>query len=645
MVDEHIIRKDGHVTELIELMDARLAEAGGDQIICLQMLRPDERAAIDLELARALSSHPEGVRYFQENYFVINTKGEGEVQALQTLFPFKESQELLYEDFLYCWNNGLAVWWILLKARQLGWSTWVQSAIFQRTISTPLTRSLVIADEKDRSAHIFGMSVLAKNKLPWWMRPEVQNERVGDLLHFDRKEAEERINNPGLNSTLYVDAANKPTGSSRGKTLHNLHASEIASYQNPQVLTSDIIPTVPKTNPNTFCVLEGTANESRTPYFRRMWRAAMEGRVRFRPIFAAWWKEPSYSIPFRTAVEREAFKRDDDEDQLAEKVRAEFNYEITDEQLNWRRIERAEFEAVEEDPDQFEQEYPSYPEAAFRPRGMCYFPRKKLKQIEVRDVRPPIFYGDIRVENKVPKFIQYKPPLTVEEAPLLIWEWPNTRDIYYQGSDPSEGISGKDYSALSMFRIPRTRGEQIRQVLEYRDYVPPKQFAPIACSLGHFYNTCELSPEVNTLTEFIGNIRHIFNYPKIYRWRRADKATNAMTMFVGWETNYKSRFDLMTRFRSLMIEDSIVIKSQRLINECSTFVDDGSGRWEATGDNHDDLLFAAMICVYCLIDVDPNVFALVEDPPVDSEGKDFQNTDAIPGDMMEDEGIPDYSML
>ncbi len=671
-------RRDKHVEQLIEHFNARMVAANNDVNVLRASLTPAEKQLISDELARVSGPDPESMRYFLENYFVINTKGgqfddEMAEQELRTMSPFMDPQEVLWEEVVYCWGHKLPMWWIMLKARQIGWSTIVQGMLFQRVIFNKNMSVLVIADELTRTQNIFDKSLLAYNNLPFFMRPEIQlNNRGKGILRFDRNDQDMRLVNPGLNSTFFTDAANKPSGSSRGFTLHGLHASEFGLFLRPKILTQDIVPALAKKNPLTIAVVEGTADEGHNKTYKAMWEMAMKGKGLFRPMFAAWWKEKTYCKPFSSLTEEHGFletqkTQHPEELELMSKVEDEFGYRIRPDQMNWYREQADQFEGTEADREMMEQEYPSYPKSAFRTGGICAFPRKKLTRIEVRDVRTPIWWGELlfRMEGdqEKPYFIKHGPAkrdhngdimpgqqeLPLYGAPLWIWEWPVSKDIYYEASDPSQGIPDAhertDFAAAQIFRVPRKAGERIRQCLEFKGYVDPKTLAKIVCQLGKFYNMCEMAPECNTLTEHIGNIIHIHKYPNIYRWRRQDKITGHWTNFFGWETQSKSREDLMARFKALLIEDSIEIRSQRLLDEAMNFVDDGSGRFEAVGGQHDDTLFAAMICVYCLMELDPRLFRLVDEVPMDKTNRNFHNTDYSISDKEQEAMDTDFACL
>ncbi len=85
----------------------------------------------------------------------------------------------------------------------------------------------------------------------------------------------------------------------------------------------------------------------------------------------------------------------------------------------------------------------------------------------------------------------------------------------------------------------------------------------------------------------------------------------------------------MSRFRTTINQDLIIIRSSRLLDECFDFVDDGTGRFESSDDSWDDSLFSAMIGLSCAMDFDPSLVAQQQIPKEKSE-KDYQNSDYAP---------------
>jgi len=662
---DQISRKSPHVAELVEAMDRRLEEANNDPAKVFAALSPADYAVIEEEIRRCQGNDHKSVRYYLENYHVINAAAKTEsfdAAPNLTTLQFNEPQEWLWEDFVFCRTNKLPLWWILLKCRQIGWSTIVQGILFHNTVFNRFITSLTLADEKPRSAWLFNMSKLAYDSLPYWMQPEMQYDVKDTHIKFDRKDAELRKTNPGLKSTLICDAANKLSGVGRGMTFHCVHASEISRYIKPNVLTLDIMPAT-LTNidhPLSMFVIEGTA-EGKNTFFADFWKSIKTGRYdMFRPVFAAWWKEKRYSRPFKNEEAKANFRLTEEEIELKGKVKDEYDFDLTHEQLNFRRQTQMIMEDAGKDTDLFEQEYPSYPEAAFRAPGKTFFPKKRLYALEKATVRKPIWFGDIgRTKKKIvtPGEIDtqagLKRMVDMDESPLWIWEFPKNGNLYYIGADPGQGIQGGNWSAASIWRVPLKPDEDYIQVAEYRGLTEPTQFARVIANLGELYLNCEVCPERNKLTTVISDLLHVIKYPKIYRRRRHEKAS-MVTNDYGWETNEKTRQFLMDRTKSLMNLNQLQVKSKRLIDEFFTFVDsiEKPGHFEAPEGESDDCLFGAMIALACMLDIDPKLISEMTEPTVAiakkqaSDGSDFYNTDYSPiYDTEETANVPDYEYL
>jgi len=628
----HIVkRKDKYIEEMIAHFDEKFLGFDGDVTACWDNLLPDENDTLNLELERIHGNDPDSVRYYLENYHVIATKGdEFGAPELITLYPFWESQEILWEDVVESWAANIPIKWILLKARQIGWSTIVQAMIFYRTIFNELTNSLVIADERIRSSHIFDMSRLAYDCLPWWLRPEIQYEVHGEFMRFDRRDKKKRLERPGLRSNFFVDAANKPTGSSRGFTLQNGHLTEISLWRDLKILTRDLFPAATKGNRLSIWVMEGTAEGIEDPY-HRLYQKAEQGALSWRPKFCPWWKQKEYSKPFKTIQDRSDFQPTDDEKDLIIKIREDNEgYTLSREQLNWRRETAADFEAVDQDSEMVEQEYPSFPEAAFRVQGTIPWEQKKLRRIQKKYIRKPIWFGDIELVKqkngqRTPQLIEY---LSMNDAPLWIWEFPKMNKVYYGGADPGQGVKGKDYSSASMWRVTQSH-LPIPQVAEWRGHKGGTPFARRIAALGFLYNTCQFSVEYNIQT-VLESLLHHLKYPNLYRWRWADKTKGHLTNYFGWVTQTRSRTALIDNFKTMMDEDLLEIRSQRLLNECWTFIDVGDDRYEARLGTFDDTLFAAMIATKCLGQVHPDLLEEKQSVVMRDPRKDFQNTDYSP---------------
>ena len=110
---------------------------------------------------------------------------------------------------------------IVLKARREGISTYAEARIFHCSHLNENTDSVVIAHEKDSGSHIFEMCRLYYECLPVELRPMTRYSSKKELV-FENPDKVERIQNPGMRSSIEVLTAGKKNVA-RGASYHNLH--------------------------------------------------------------------------------------------------------------------------------------------------------------------------------------------------------------------------------------------------------------------------------------------------------------------------------------------------------------------------------------------------------------------------------------
>jgi hypothetical protein len=222
---------------------------------------------------------------------------------------------------------------IVLKARQLGVSTYVAARLYQRTINNPGVRTIIIGHERRASSNLFQIVRRFHDHTPEDIRPSVSTSNAEELL-FDR-----------IDSGYIVSVATNE-GTGRSATAQLLHASEAAFWSDLPIQMASLMQTVPDL-PDTEVILESTANGYND--FHSQWRKAEAGDSEFMPVFLPWSLEPGYrrELP-------EGFALDADE-KLAEL------YGLDKEQIAWRRAKISQLGSA----DYFAQEYPLTPSEAF----------------------------------------------------------------------------------------------------------------------------------------------------------------------------------------------------------------------------------------------------------------------------------------
>jgi hypothetical protein len=247
---------------------------------------------------------------------------------------------------------------IVLKARKLGFSTWVQAKIMQRITQLPYRRALVVAQDHGTAGELFAIGERIYDHLPSTeelaLKPPRSSRRRGRYLHFGQPARSLQVQGlVGLDSSLSVDTA-REVAAGRGYTYTELHCSEVAFWPDVSKLTA-LLNAVPD-EPETMIVLESTANGSN--HFKSRWQRAVSGESEYAPIFAAWHEDQDNSLPFRNAEEREAFVETIGEGPWGEdEPRLRDQFGCRPEQLHWRR--RAIVDKTESKLELFKQEYPA----------------------------------------------------------------------------------------------------------------------------------------------------------------------------------------------------------------------------------------------------------------------------------------------
>jgi hypothetical protein len=595
-----IPRQNKYLNEILDHYDRIFDQAHHSLDEATQALSDDDNAWINSEIARCMRDP----RYYLENYHVVRTEQEG----LKTLYPFWESQDIFYNEVRSFQLRGEPVRMLVLKARQLGLTTISQGLLVHKTIFSEACNSLDVAQDIQQSSYMFEMSRIAIDSLPWWMRPEIRYETKGNQIVFDRKDDLMRQVKPGLKSNIFVEAANKPTGVARGKSINCLHGSELASWPDGEQLTKSIFPTM--NTPDTLAILESTAL-GRQGFWYKFWKQAINGKAsgesRWHPLFIEYFRVKKYSIPITAG---KVFHPTKDEEIFRTKIYVEKGVEISDATLNWKRIMMKEFVATEGDDSGFYGEYPATWQEAFQGTGICAFNKRMLQKM-LDACEKPKWIGEIiwdKEDNCVLERLKSFEARSGTETLInpekhgdyrwRIWEkYDDTRD-YYVSVDVAMGNVGGDYSCVEVIKIGRGM-EPDEQVAEWRGWVHPTKLAYVTFAICHRYGCPEVAVEVNSMGITTNSeLMRVLEYDNLYRWKHMDKMKNQLTDLTGWYTTSKSRDNALSKLIEAVSEATIIVNSEWLIDEMLDFAQDESARFEGQNTN-DDRVMCFMIGHYC----------------------------------------------
>jgi hypothetical protein len=268
-------------------------------------------------------------------YKIMVKKPDGEDNSVVPFIPNKAQRRLMAR--LHHRN-------IIIKARQLGFTTLVAILWLDHALFNADQRCVIVAQDKDTAGEIFRDKVkLAYERLPdFLLNAFPLKSNSASEIHFAHN-----------NSAIRVST------SARGGTPHRLHISEYgkicAKYPDKakEVVTGSL-PAVPLDG---ICIIESTAEGAEGDFYDKTKRAIAQAQARtpltqkdFRLHFYAWWQEPGYRLDtpvILTDKDREYFGM----------VEGQTGTTLDQQQRNWYVATRdGEFGG---DPEKMWQEFPS----------------------------------------------------------------------------------------------------------------------------------------------------------------------------------------------------------------------------------------------------------------------------------------------
>src|SRR3984957_18012030 len=262
-------------------------------------------------------------------YHIIDKQGR------KIIFKLNWAQQELYENVWYC--N------VILKARQLGISTYICLLFLDRCLFNPNISAGIIAHTVEDAQALFRRVKIAYDSLPDQLREVITAENdTAQMLKFSN------------GSSIRVGT------SLRSSTFQYLHISEFGKIcaKSPDKAQEIITGSLNTVAPGQYIFIESTA-EGRDGYFYDICKRAQSDRetnrqlskLDFRFHFFPWFNEPSYRIG-------SIFPVSDEMKQYFDHLLA-LGIKIDDEQRNWY-IAREQTQK-----EDMRREYPSTPEESW----------------------------------------------------------------------------------------------------------------------------------------------------------------------------------------------------------------------------------------------------------------------------------------
>jgi hypothetical protein len=422
---------------------------------------------------------------------------------------------------------------IVLKARQMGMTTWIAARFFLHTITTPGTLTLLVAHNRESAEAIF--------RLVQRMWQELPQDVCEGPLKRSRANVGQMVF-PELDSEFRIASAGDENAG-RGLSVQNLHCSEVARW--PGEAAATLAGLRAALAPSGEMVLESTPNGAYGAFYDE-WVGGVvagEGLVRH---FLPWWLEAAYVGP---AVDVDRMSK--------EELDLLHRHGLSPAQIGFRRELEARYGVMRS------QEFAEDAESCFRTTGMCCF---DLESIERRLI-------SLHVE-----------PQLRHNGALQAWLPPAAGREYVVAVDSAGGGGEGDFAAVQVVEL--TTG---LQCAELQQRLRPVELARAAAELATEYNRAVVAVERNNHgAAVLAYLETRERYDRIWCGGRQRGEP-------GWLTTASSKPEMIARLGSLLLESPERFYSRRLLAECRTFVAGENGRTGAINGAHDDLVMAMAV--------------------------------------------------
>jgi hypothetical protein len=442
---------------------------------------------------------------------------------------------------------------IVLKARQMGITTYFAARFFIATITRPGTLTVQVAHNQEAAEEIFKIVRRFYDHLDVGLRETGCRGRP-PILRTSRANVRQLVF-PQLDSEYRVETAADPNAG-RGLTIQNLHCSEVARWPGDAAATlASLRAAVPAGGE---IVLESTPNGAAGCFYNEWLHAEENGISRH---FFPWWYEPAYVGPLNPGPSaRAGFAPDgaDDPHPLsAEEIELAQRHGLTPRQIAFRRRIHSEYRALAP------QEFCEDASACFLASGECIFDVEVVQK---------------RLEHCAQMYFESR-----DNGALLVWYPATARREYIIGVDPAGGGSEGDYSCAQV--LDRSTG---LQCAELRAHLTPLELAARVRALAEEYNHALVAVERNNHGH--GVLAHLTASAATVRLYEQKGQ-------LGWLTTAVTRPPMLANFAATLATEPRLFSSTRLLEECRGFVRYANGSSAAAAGSHDDCVIAMAIAL------------------------------------------------
>lgn len=510
---------------------------------------------------------------------IINKDREDQVLV------FNAAQDEVYKVIQNRKKQGKSCKILILKARQLGMSTFTECFGCTRCVLKENQSMIIIAHEEKASQNLYAMTHYCYEHFPSKLKENAKIVKDNQSLMS--------FSNGSKIQTMVASANSQGTG--RGQTISIAHLSEFAFWGgNCNLILAGLMSACTK---DSVVIIESTANGCNE--FKTMWDNAVKDQLEgnddgWIPLFFPWYTDPEYVADYW------GFELTREEEDLKKR------FKLSNEQLAWRRTQiKTNFNG---DIALFNQEYPATPEDAFISSGKCIFDLNKIneRKLDLREQGKQyddkgyflykVSYDEIYNERRL---YDIKWVSDHKNGYITLYEDVVDRHPYILSIDPAG--DGSDYTAMNVLDNRNSK----QSCVLHNNGMSSWEIACQAYCLGMRYNEALIASETNFAPEVSSYLKEL-GYTNLYI-----STNEGHSMEKRLEKKYGFRTTTVTRpyLISMLIE--YINNNSNLINDYSTLCEaenfvrvikviDGRTKQkeQANSGQHDDILMSLGIALY-----------------------------------------------
>ncbi|WJT09273.1 terminase [Vibrio harveyi] len=475
---------------------------------------------------------------------------------------------------------------IILKARQLGFSTYIDIYILDSALFNNNYKAGIQAQTSKHAGEIFNSKILFPyDHLPGYIR--------------SRRTVKQRSGGVDSGSiTFNNDSRIRVSTSFRSGTLQFLHISELGKIcseggeKKANEVKTGSLPTV---HAGSKCVIESTA-EGASGFFYDLSMLAQEQQQAGIPLgprdfnfrFIPWFTHPKYKAKVRgDKLKQSAYYKN-----YFAQVEKATGVTLSPERRQWY------MDTARTQGEHMKQEFPSTPLEAFLTSGRRVFDSVQCMAAEKRCSKPLLIYS---IDPETGKMTDVRADVNTNATGaelikglkdyLLIWELPQKDQDYAIGADVAEGLEHGDRSSLDVLNA---RGDQVGHWFGNAD---TDEFAKIIAHVGEMYNTAYVGPERNNHGHAVlSKLREIYPTSRIYTEEYHDRDDDREeTQRLGWLTTKSSKPIIIEGLKEDLRHEVDGIQWIGTIQEMNTYVYDKKGSTNAMDGSFDDQVMSYAI--------------------------------------------------